>query len=262
MANVDLYANSDKQFDVARRRAQQQEGANLQGQKDAIARKAAALGGGPSGALIKQEQVAGDKSAERLQAANEGIEGQQAQEHQRIGEVLQGQQFQTGERVGAQNFAGQQAALQRRFATSERLGSQDFSHTERLGTQDFAATQQQKQIQAQFDMQWRQIREARAQGKIAAADAAAKLAELQRQFDVDTTENRKTNAISTILSAHNSGLDPGAVGELLKQLGYDITGIPGMTEASPPPPAPEPRVDPSTGQPRSGNPQRNPAPGH
>ncbi len=49
-----VQANTE-QFDVARRRAGQQEDANLQAQKDALARRAAQTGGGVSGALIKQE---------------------------------------------------------------------------------------------------------------------------------------------------------------------------------------------------------------
>ena len=56
----------DQGFDLARRKAEQTEGRALQGQKDAMARRAAQLGGGPGGALLKLEQQASNASAERL----------------------------------------------------------------------------------------------------------------------------------------------------------------------------------------------------
>jgi hypothetical protein len=136
---LDFGAN--KEFDLARNRAKQQEASNLKGQKDALARRAAQLGGGPSGAFIKQEQIAGDESAKRLGQANEGIDAMQAQEQRRLNEIEQGQKFVTGERLGSQDFGAAQAKIGREFMTSERLGSQDFSRLERLGSQDFASAE-------------------------------------------------------------------------------------------------------------------------
>jgi hypothetical protein len=144
---LDFGAN--KEFDLARNRAKQQEASNLKGQKDALARRAAQLGGGPSGAFIKQEQIAGDESAKRLGQANEGIDAMQAQEQRRLNEIEQGQKFVTGERLGSQDFGAAQAKIGREFTTSERMGSQDFGAaqakigrefmtSERLGSQDFS----------------------------------------------------------------------------------------------------------------------------
>lgn len=129
------------QFDVARKRAAQSEQANLQTQKSALERRAAQLGGGPSGALIKQERIAADESAQRLQGANEGINAQEMQERGRIQEIKEGRAFARSERLGSQGFAAQQAGLQRKFQTGERLGGESFASREaRLG-RDFAQSE-------------------------------------------------------------------------------------------------------------------------
>lgn len=127
-----------KQYDPMRARAQQAEAAQLQTQKDAMARRAAQLGGGPSGSFIKQEGLATDASAKRLQAANEGIDAQQQgavnqarQVHEQrdwqTGERVAGQDFAKSERIAGMDFANRTAAENRAFQTSERLGSQEFA---------------------------------------------------------------------------------------------------------------------------------------
>ena len=144
------------QYDVMRKRAQQQEQANLQGQKDAIARRAAQLGGGVSGALIKQEQVVSDDSAKRLQDANEGINAQEAAELQRRREIEEGRQFARSEREAGQtftsgesqkgrDFTSGESALQRRFLTGEREAGQTFARGEREAGQSFASGEADKQ---------------------------------------------------------------------------------------------------------------------
>jgi len=126
------------QFDVARKRAQQAENANLQQQQGALARRAAQLGGGPSGALIKQERIAQNESAERVQNANEGINAQEMQERGRVQELNDNRAFQTSERMGSQKFGAGQAQLQRKFQTGERLGSQSFASNEARYGRKFA----------------------------------------------------------------------------------------------------------------------------
>ena len=139
-------------FELARKRASQQEGAALQGQKDAIARRSAQLGGGPSGAMIKQEALAADASQKRLGDVNEGINAQEQAEAMRVREIQEGRQFQTSERLGSQEFASGEAGKQRTFTTGERLGGQDFAAGEagkqrtfatgeRIGGQEFVAGQ-------------------------------------------------------------------------------------------------------------------------
>jgi len=149
------------QFDVARKRAATQETANLQGQGDAIKRRMASMGGGPSGAMVKMENQARDDSAKRLATANEGIDVAEQGENRRVAEIKEqrdfqrgereaGQQFARGERLGSQDFGALQAEAQRKYQTGERMSSQefaaleagkgrDFARGERLGSQEFAA---------------------------------------------------------------------------------------------------------------------------
>lgn len=134
------------QYDLARKRALQQNNAQLQSQKDALARRAAQTGGGVKGALIKQENIAANAGADRLANANEGINAQQSIEKQRVNEIntgrayqtserLGGQEFSRGERLGGQDFSAGQAAIQRRYLTGERESAQKFSHGERRGSE-------------------------------------------------------------------------------------------------------------------------------
>ncbi len=128
----------NSQFDLARKRAQQQSDATVQGQRDALARRAAQTGGGVSGALVKQEQMAEQAGGERVANANEGINAQQMQEGSRINEINTGRQYQTSEREAGQGFASGEALKGRQFATSERQGSEKFADYQRNSSQKFA----------------------------------------------------------------------------------------------------------------------------
>lgn len=158
-------------YDYQRQKAAQQENANLQGQKDALARQAAALGGGPSGAFIKADQMAGDASAQRLQQANEGINQAQAQEMRGVDQTQLGQQFQTSERLGGQQFqqgnldkqnalavagltgtyngqdtfAKQQATMQNKLAEAGLTGQYNGGQT--LASQAFDNTKDQQKFE-------------------------------------------------------------------------------------------------------------------
>ncbi len=250
---IDLQQGVNDQFDYQRKKAAETEGANLQGQKQALARRAAQLGGGPSGALIKQEQVAGDQSAQRLASANEGIGAAQAAEQRRVREVQQGQEFahservgsqdfSHGERLGSQEFASGERQAGQDFAHGERLGGQDFAHSERLSGQEFAGAQTDKTIQAQADAQTKQIEAAAAEGKLTREQADKQIEEVKHQYQQDFEANSKTNIINTVTSMKNSGIPPEQIGALLKSLGLDklgldinsITGISGLTASATP----------------------------
>jgi hypothetical protein len=171
MAFTTSDADVQKQFDPARQRAQQAVNAQTQQRRDAITRKMAQLGGGPSGAGITLEQNAIKEGGQQLEQANQGIDAQAQAELVRQHDIANQQAFTTSERLGGQEYGAQQAELGRKFATSERLGgqdftagqsalgrqfttsereaaekygtserlgAQDFSHGERLGQQDFA----------------------------------------------------------------------------------------------------------------------------
>lgn len=118
------------EFDLERKRAAQREAATLQGQKDALARRAAQTGGGVSGALIKQEQVATNQSAQRLGAANEAIDAGERAEARRLREIQEGRDFTRSEREASQGFLSGESALQRRYLTGEREAGQAFSSGE------------------------------------------------------------------------------------------------------------------------------------
>lgn len=165
MADPQLDEAPPNQFDLARKRAAQQNNAAVQGQQDALKRRFAANGSLNSGAAIKQNELASEAGQANLANVNEGINAQQAQENQRVKEIQQGRefqtserlggqdfgakqaelgrQFQTGERLGGQDFGAAQAELQRKFQSGERLSSEDFANLQRLGSQEFAGQQNQ-----------------------------------------------------------------------------------------------------------------------
>ncbi len=246
----DLKSGINQQADVQRKRVAQTEGTQLQGQKDALARRAAQLGGGPSGAFVKQEQIAGDKSAERVQSANEGIDAQANAQMNELRKTQQAQEYGTSERVAGQEFTSGESAMARRYATGEREASQAFGSGERQASQEFAsgerqagqqfsAEQMNTQIKAQAEQIDKQLKAAADQqavgiqaqveaGKISSAQAAAQLAEVHDQYQKDLEQSVKNNYVTAILSAKNSGLDPAVIGELLQKLGvsFDATGTP------------------------------------
>ncbi len=142
---IDLNEGVSAQFDVARQRAAQGENAQLQRQRDALARRSAQLGGGPSGALIKQEGIAANESGQRLANANEGIAAAQTGEERRIREIKQGQEFQTGERVGSQDFAAGQREAQNKFSSQEAVAARAAAEESRVAQNQYAAQQQAAQ---------------------------------------------------------------------------------------------------------------------
>lgn len=146
------YDANVNQFDVARKRAAQQNTAQVQNQQDALKRRFAASGSLNSGAAIKQQELTAEKGNENLAQVNEGITAAESQENQRQREIQEGRAYGTSERLGSQQFAAEQAGLGREFTRSERLGSQDFgagqaelqrkwSSGERMSAQDFQAAQ-------------------------------------------------------------------------------------------------------------------------
>ncbi len=195
------------EFDLARQRASQQNQAAVQGQRDALKRRAAAMGNVNSGAFIKQDQLAQQEGAKQLQDANEGINTAKFAEDRRIQEIKDAQAYQTSERVGSQTFA-----------SGERLGSQTYATGERVAGQKFAGNQ------AALD---RRLATAgltgTLDGKRTLAGTSLDSANKQTKFENDA--NMKTNVISTITSLKNSGIPPEAIGNILHSLGLDKLGV-------------------------------------
>ena len=135
------FMSDTSQFDLARKRAQQQSASNLQGRRDALQRRFAQLGNLDSGARLKIEQLAENEESQNLAQANEGIDAAQNSEMGRRREILQAQEFSRGERLGSQGFGAEQSALQRAWGSGEREAGQKFASGERESGQKFGAEQ-------------------------------------------------------------------------------------------------------------------------
>lgn len=196
----------NQQFDLNRQKAAQTEGAALQQSRDAMARRAAQLGGGPGGALIKAEQLAANESTARLQGANREIDAAKDAEMRRMGELET------------------QLTLQKEEAQAARdldIWKTDLSNA----LTKYGLDVQSDQWAADFGMK----------------QDAQKF--LEGQTGYENKENVRTNIISTIISLKNSGIPPDQVGGILKSIGYDyeslgidpsaITGVQGLTEKAP-----------------------------
>ena len=197
-------AQGPNEFDLARNRASQQNNAAVQAQKDAFKRRAAAGGNLNSGAFIKQETQVDQQGQQNLQQANETIDTAQRGENRRLAEVKEGRDFARGEREASQAFASGESAMQRKYMTSERMGSQDF-----------AKSQQAAEISARYDLQAKQIASQVSEGKLNREQANAQLEHLKAQSKIEFDEAQKVNMVTTALSAKNSGLSPWAVEALV-----------------------------------------------
>lgn len=93
------------EFDYARSRATQAESSALQGQRDALTRRAAQAGGGPAGAFLKLEQQAADDSQKRLADTQLGITSQEGAALRQMRESADARQFAREERLGSEAFS-------------------------------------------------------------------------------------------------------------------------------------------------------------
>lgn len=114
------------QFDIARKRAEQQSRASIQGQQEALKRRFASMGAAGSGAALKQEQLAAEKGQEQLGQQMEAIGAAEQQEEQRKSEVAQAQQFQSGEAEKARQFAIAERQAGEQFQTANTAKTQAF----------------------------------------------------------------------------------------------------------------------------------------
>lgn len=161
-------------YDLMRKRADQESGAQTQQETDALARRFASQGIGGSGAAIKQEQMAFERGAQRVDKAKEGINMAEADELGRIEEADKGRQFQAGENALARRFASEEAGIARQFQTSERQGSQAYQSLERQAQEAFQRGEADKG------------RELQQQAMTMQADQFAQTFEAaKKQFDLD-----------------------------------------------------------------------------
>ena len=196
----------NQQFDINRDKAAKVEGSSLQGQRDAIARRAALMGGGPGGAMMKLEQQASDVSTERLQGANREIDAAKDAELRRMGELETQLTLQKEESQAGRDMDAWKTEL------STALSKYGFDVEGDRWEADFGAKQDAQKF-------------------------------IEGQTTLENKENIRTNIISTIISLKNSGIPPDQVGGILKSIGYDyesiginpddITGVQGLTEKAP-----------------------------
>lgn len=235
-----------QQFDYQRQKAAQASNADLQMKRDALARRAAQSGGGPSGAFIKAEQNAIDQNQRNLADVHQGIGAQESAEMARLREIDDARKFQSAERLATQQFAAGEREAQQGFARGEREASQTFQ-------------------QGQFDAN-KAIQEAALTGRYGGrqtiqAKAAADAQNMARQ---EFEQNVRTNAINTVISMYNSKIKPEAMGQFLDELNITFdpkTGEPsitlpevkGLTAARPEKPKYTPQVQPSAQPPRPWN---------
>jgi len=120
---IDPNARFDRQKEIAK----QEQNAQQQAQQDAMSRRFAAMGRLNSGAAVKSEKLVNQQNSEALNKRLQGIQDVQEDEALRRQDIEDQRKFQTSERLGSQDFAATQADLGRKFQTSERMGSQDFA---------------------------------------------------------------------------------------------------------------------------------------
>jgi len=214
------------EFGIARKRAKQQEQANLQQKQQALKRRFAVLGTGASGARIKAEERAQTEFGQNIASAEEQIGAAERAEARRKREIQEAREFQTserigsqefsrGERLGSQEFAGAEANLQREFLDAQRLGGEEFAAEqadlqrkfvtgERIGAESFAraeaslarvAAREETRVQRLFEAG--QNEEARKLQKQIARNAlnleTLKFQEASRQFNETFKEEVRIN---------------------------------------------------------------------
>jgi hypothetical protein len=188
------------QFDIARKKAEQQSRGALQEQQDALKRRFASLGATSSGAALKQQQMAAEKSQEQLQSVNEAIGAQESAENLRRQDIQEERQFQKG-----------MAEEGRKFAIAEREAGQGFQ-----------AAQTQKQMDFQDRLQtWSQSQAAK----------EFDLAMSQYEQDKNTTEFNKR--LQAITAGKDLGLGETDINNLFSTGKTTATGAPVAPAASP-----------------------------
>ncbi len=183
-------------FDAQRAKAAATEAQALQGQKEAMARRSAQLSGGPTGALLKQEGIASNASAQRLEDANQNINAGQAAELQRLSEAETTLNAQRADAAAGRDLSKYSTDLS---AMTNRYG---------------------------VDTQTAQAEAARA----AAANQFNKTFDYTQAQDAkEFAANSKQNAIATIENLKTNGYTPEQIGAILHSVGLDQLGVEGLS---------------------------------
>lgn len=178
----------DKQFEANRQRAAQVERSRLQQGQDALARRAAQLGGAPGGAFVKQEQIAMDQSAERLGQSNSEIDAAKDAEFRRMGELET--------QINEQRAQAQAALDMDKWKTDLNTALNKYG-----------VDVQGDQFDANYKME------------------QDKLAFTKDQAKIENDINIKNGIITQLQNLKTSGYTPEQIDGILKSLGLENLGI-------------------------------------
>ncbi len=162
------------EIEIQRRLLKQRMGEQSQAERQALERRFASMGGGPSGAQVKAMGQLGEQQARREEEAQMGLTAQEIQARMTLEEAEKQRKFMTGEREAGQTFAKtmqeQERGAQQAFARQEReaqqvfqkgMAEQDLAFRERVfKAEDTARIKQMEIQQEQFKQQMQMEKEA------------------------------------------------------------------------------------------------------
>jgi hypothetical protein len=172
-------------FERQKQEVQQRGAAAQQRAQEAIARRFAAAGRGPSGAAIKAEQLARQDIRAQTEQALGGIEAREMAQQAQLEEVARGREFAAGEAEKARGF-------QERVGREQREAQQAFAAEQSR----LAREQQAGQFAAQFGLQREASRRAEQQLNLAQEEFALNERTLAFNKAISAVEAGDMNAIN------------------------------------------------------------------
>lgn len=168
------------QYDLLRKRVQQQGLEQKDEAMEALKRRMASQGMLNSGAYNVSSQQVEDQANKQTNDALQGVSFQEAQELQRQKEVQDQRDFQKSEREASQGYA-----------TGERVASQGYATKEREATQLFSKNLYDEDMLFQKQVHADQLR----------------YADLDNVYrEKEFTENQKTNSFNKLMALWNQGV--------------------------------------------------------
>jgi len=211
------------QFELARKRAQQDANVAKQTQSDSISRRFAAQGMSGSGSEIQQNRLANEAVDKQLSERADSIDSAQQQEVSRKKEVQEQRNFARDERVASQNFASGERASGQTFAASESAMGRALQ-----GSQfDRQFKQQGSQFDRQFDRQGTQRTEDVAFRDTAAKTSADQFGQTFGLAKEQFAQDRKVTDFNATIAGKQAGVmwtgfgESGAGGQGLSQAETD-----------------------------------------
>lgn len=210
-----LRIDPSKRFERERQRAKQEEQAQQQKAREAIARKFAAQGLQGGGADIKVTRQIQEEGAKRLGGRLEDIAGREEQQLFQQQQIEDARKFARAEREATQKFGAEQSALAR------EQQAEQFAQQLGLSRDQFEA--QKEQFGKQFGLQLSQFKFGKKMSlkQQELAEQAANLA--MQQFDMQK-KTEAFNAVQSIANQNGIRLGPEQVNAMIGILGPEIMG--------------------------------------